>query len=307
MALLSTIEAVRSRVVVGNEFRLKNVEIMLPDVYNDFFRLILGKLLYDEIAGYNSETGVKKEAFNHLESAAAKLIIYKYLVKGQVLIEDTGVNRLETEHSKTAYKNQIKDLRELYFEEAYSSIELLIEVISANPGSFTNWNTAPVKTDQSKLLVKTASSFNEMERLNRKHITFYSLIPVQKQAIDLYLKSRFTATLINELIANTGLTDEKKALLDFLSKALTNFTIAIGMEKNMVHYSVDGISLLLHDKDTASELKSKADLNAIQVQINRYYDTGHRYMALAEKYVSDNTTEIEGEDTEPFEKKQPWL
>jgi hypothetical protein len=123
----------------------------------------------------------------------------------------------------------------------------------------------------------------------------------------LYLRSRFTADLITALITNTGLSTEKIQVHAYLSTALANFTIALGMKKNQVNFSADGITILLHDENTASELKSKAEAQAIESQIQSYEDTGHRYVDLAIKYIAANTTAIDSEDTEPFIKTQPWM
>lgn len=308
MGYIDTIEDFKKHVIVSNDFRLDSAKTILDDVKNDYLVNLFGTALISEIETYkNNASAVKASSFNYMEKAISKFIIEKFLTKGQIMIDNGAVTRIETENSKTAYKNQIKDAKELYLDEAYTALDLLVDLMAANAGSFTNWAGAPIKANQAKLLVKTAKYFNELEALKRKNLTFQSLIPTQINCIDLYLKARFTSALIDELIANSGLNSYKSQLKTYLDKALVNFCIGTGMKKNLVYFSSDGISLVLHDEETASELKSKAELAAIENQINTFLDTGHRYMSLAEQYVRENTTEISGQDTEPFTKTNAWM
>lgn len=309
MGFNTTIEKVKKYVIVTNDFKLANFTILQPDVLKTYFYKSLGKALVDEIEAFEGETNdtPKKQAFDLLENSLAKLVIDKYLTKGQVMIDNAQITRVETDTTKTAYKAQIKDSKEMYFEEAFSIFDLLLDLIISEPATFTTWNDAPIKADQSKLLIKTASNFNEIERLHRKNLTFYALIPTQKNCIDLYLRSRFTAPLVAEIIANASLSPEKAQVREYFMTAIANFTIATGMKKNQVMFSADGISLLLHDEITASELKSKADIASVKSQIDSYFDTAHRYVDLAEKYIASVEDEITTEDTTPFVKTQPWL
>jgi hypothetical protein len=308
MGFNTTIAKLKKYVIVTNDFRLANATILQADILSTHFYKSLGKALVDQIESYeSSEDVVRKQAFDYLENCLAKLVIDKYLTKGQIMIDNAQITRLENENSKTAYKGQIKDSKEMYFEEAFSIFDLLIDLITANADKFTQWENAPLKVDQEKLLIKTAFEFNEIERLNRKNLTFSALVPTQRNCIDLYLRSRFTADLITELLSNTDLDATKKQVRSYLCTALANFTIATGMKRNQVNFSADGISLILQNENTASDLKTKADLISIKNQIETYEDTGHRFVDLAMNYISNNSEDIDTEDTSDFTKTTPWM
>ena len=173
---------------------------------------------------------------------------------------------------------------------------------------FSNWSTSPFKIQSDNLLISTAKEFDFIETLYRKNTTFYSLINSQKTCIDLFIRSRFETDLVDEIILNNSLTAEKSIFRGYIQNALANFTISTAMEKNIVKFSKNGIVQLEQDKDTASQIQSKADLTAISSTIKKYEDIGHRYINLANAYMNKNTSAF-GLTTaeETFTKTRPWM
>jgi hypothetical protein len=290
-------------VVVGNEFLLASLLPIKNDALRKYFEKYFPKALISEIEGYkgDSDLEIKQQAFLLFENALAKLSMYEYLVHGQILISEGNISRLENENSKTAYKNQISEARELYFDTAMDIFESIINHLDAhsNGAVFSTWPTSVLKLQLKRLLIKSASKFNEIERLHRENSTFFALISCQTTMIDLRLKAKFPATLIDELITGGVLSAEKTIFNDYIQKALANLTVAQAIEKNLAVLTSDGIRVIEKDKDTSSYLEKTPESSSISSMMRTYNDIGKRYMDLANEYMYANPTAfgITGEKT----------
>ena len=306
---IKNIDVLRNHVLVSNEFSFKNVNIFKPDALLKYFLPIFNQSLIDQVESFETETNlIKKASFDKFEKALSKFIVFEFLIEGQLTIQDSAVSRIESENSKTAYKNQVLDSRDQLEETALSIIEDLIQLFDDNTVIFTEWLTSPLKKSTDNLLIASASEFNNIERLYRKNTTFYSLVTEQETTIDLFVRSRFDSTLIDEIIANESLSAEKSKFRAYIQKAVANFTIANSIKKNLVKLSRDGVRIIQVDKDTASKIESSADSNSIGVTFNSFLDDGHRYINLADNYKNSNLTAfgLSVSDT-PFVKTKPWM
>lgn len=306
---VKNIEALRNHVLVSHEFSFKNVKIFKPDVLLKYFLPFFSQSLIDQVESFETESNViKKSSFEKFEKAISKFIVFEFLIEGQLTIQDGAVSRIESENSKTAYKNQVLDSRDQLEETGLSIIEDLIQLFDDNTAIFTDWLTSPLKKSTVNLFIKSASEFNEIERLYRKNTTFYSIVTEQETTIDLFIRSRFDSTLIDEIIENDSLTTEKKKFRAYLQKAVANFTIANSIKKNLVKLSRDGVRIIQVDKDTASKIESSADSTSIGMTFKSFMDVGHRYINLADNYKNSNLTAfgLTVSDT-PFVKTKPWM
>jgi len=307
---LATIEDLRKYVIVSSQFTLANITVLKPDVLTAYFKKWIPESMITTIESYKTETlgSVKNNSFLLFENALAKLCIYDFLVHGQFNIGDGGTTRMETDKMKSAFKNQIKDSKELLLERALDVLEELFILFDANTAIFTQWEASTIKVKSKKLLLQTATEFDSIESLYRKNSTFYSLVSSQETCIDLYLRSRFGKTLVDEIIANDSLSAEKKIFREYLQKALANYTVMKSITDKIVIITSDGLRVIQHDKDTASQLETTPSENSISTLIGSREDTAKRYINLADVYMNENKAAFGiTEDKIPFQKTRGWM
>lgn len=306
---INSVDTFKKYVIVGNSFSMQNITTLKPDALLKYFIPLMGQALIDQVESFEIDVNpIKKSSFEKMENALSKFILFDYLVQGQLTIEDGSITRIENDQSKTAFKNQILDAREMLEETALTIMEDLITLFEQNDAIFLLWNSSPAKQNTDKLLIKSAKEFNEIERLFRVNTTFYSLSPTQITCLDLFILSRFDSVLVKEMIDNNALSTEKKIFREYLQKALANFTIATAMEKNLVKFSRDGIRLLQQDNTTASKIEAKADTDLTSKAITKYIDTANRYIDLADKYMNKNLTAFGlTNESQPFIKTRAWM
>lgn len=306
---LETQADLKKYVTVSNELQIESITPLKNDAIEKYFLRWIPQSLVDIIEGYKANAdAVKKKGFDLFENALAKLSLNEFLTIGQLKIQSGSISRVESEKTKTAYKNQITESKEQLLDNGFDLIESLMDHMNANAASFAGWSTSNFKKQSDLLLIKTAREFNDFENLYRKNTTFFSMISNQKTCIDLYLKSRFGETLIDEMIANAALNPIKTKFKTYLQKALANYTILNAAEKKIVNFSADGIRVLQHDKDTASKIESKADLEAISSFMRTYEDAGKRYIDLAYSYMYENKSTFGITDDKPtFTKTTAWV
>jgi len=306
--LLQEITDLRKYVVVGSELSMSSINPSKDDAILKFFNRFFTDALITQLNSYKNETGVKKTAFDLAENALAKFTMYQYLIPGQLRVQDGSVSRIESENSKTAYKNQISDNREEYYESGFNYLNQLISLMESNAGVFSEWANSPLKKRFNLLLIKSAPEFDNYYQLHHSFTTFMSIINQQILGIDLFLKAKFSATLIDELITSTSLSNEKQKFKDYCCKSLANFTIKSALQTKIVSLSSYGITVLEKDKDTSTVLEKTPDLSAISSAINSADENSKRYIDLAYTYMYENPSAFGITTDKPtFTKTQPWV
>jgi hypothetical protein len=306
---LATLEDLKKYVIVSNQFTMPNIEVVKKDIISVYFEKWIPKSLITAIEGYKADANaIKQESFVLFENALAKLCINQYLVSGQISISDGAITRTESEHEKTAYKNQINENRDQYLDNGLNAIEDLFNLMDANTSLFAGWSTSVMKVRSQKLLIQSATEFDLIEMLFRKNATYFQLLSSQETCIDLYLRARFSTTLIDEIVANASLIPEKKQFRIYLQKALANFTLMSAIKDKIGTLTPSGFKIFEQDKDTASTLETSASNEAFSAAIRAREDVAKRYMNLANSYMYSNKSAFGLTDDEtPLTKTANWM
>jgi hypothetical protein len=119
--------------------------------------------------------------------------------------------------------------------------------------------------------------------------TFIEIIPSIKEGQDLHLHPLFGKTLIETLVANSGLSANEQLLRGYLITALVNISMAISMEKGIVKLTPLGAMVIGHNADTSHQIETPAMPEQVAIPYNAFMKTGKRYLDIAYKHAIDTS------------------
>ena len=276
-----------------------------------YFHKFMSQDLIDQIYGWATEANgtVERRCFEFFMGSLARLSIFESIASGEIQYGDGGITRTDNTHQKSAFAGQIRRYSNTLENNAYHEINELIDLMNSEPNIVTEWPGSPGSLLNEKYLIRTSKEFLRYQRLFRPYSTFAELVPSMETQQDFYLYSAFDKDLINELIENDALNEDRTELRTYLVKALVKFTLALGIENGLIKLSSEGARIIEHDEETSKSLETKPDLSSAAYQIRKLMDIGHRYVNQAQKFIEDNPGEFpppEGDDC-PEPPKHPHI
>lgn len=241
---------------IENDFDVDRLKPFERNSKTDFLNKYFNDALITQILSFAAEAigTYKKEVYESLISAHANFTVRKYVNQGEVKISEFGITRVENEQTKTAYANQVKELKNDLEDTAHSSIGALIHLLENDSESIftTNWQASIGYADRGKLLIKSAVIFNSIEPLYRHQTTFISLISQMIEVQEFYILPVIGSDLLAELITNApAMIPVKKEARESILKAVANFTVAEALKKNLVKLTPSGVARFSEESVTS--------------------------------------------------------
>lgn len=280
-------------VKVNKDFDMEAFEAYHDIALNKYFSF-MNLALIANLNSYSASTAGTPErtAYELWMGALCRLSMFEYTSTGEIQIGAEGIIRFEIEGAKTAYKGQIKRLRDDLEDTAFMEINKLVKVLNANTGIFTDWPNSPGSLLNSKHLIKTSEEFSNVQKLYREFSTFMILVPDMKIQQDLYLSSIIESTILAAFISNTSTDAKWIEARSYAVTALVQFTIARGIKTGLVKLSSSGVQVIEEDYNTANALAKQANLNASAATIREFEDTGHRYINKCIEFLQNNPSDF---------------
>jgi hypothetical protein len=276
---------------VSNEFSYETLTSYETASFTKYLEQWFNADLLEQVFGYEAELPATEEykAYEALMFAHVAFTMLEYSQQGEVIVSDLGFVRTENENTKSAYAQQMKMYRTSQEDNGFMYVNKLIDILDTYGGTFPEWANSPGYADRSSLLIKTAKKFNSIQRLYRMNTTFIEIIPSIKEGQDLHLHPLFGKTLIETLVANSGLSANEQLLRGYLITALVNISMAISMEKGIVKLTPLGAMVIGHDADTSSQIETPAMPEQVAIPYKAFMKTGKRYLDIAYKHAVDTS------------------
>lgn len=284
---ITTLAILQKFTNVSKSFSFEKVNSYEQDSITKYLDRWFNSALLDQVFGLSSASAgtPQLKAYESLMYAHVAFTMLEYSLYGEIVVSDLGFTRSENENTKTAYANQMKMYRDSNEDKGFIFVNNLINIFDENPSTFPEWINSPGYAERTTLLIKTARKFNSIQRLYRMNTTFIEIIPAIKEGQDLHLNPYFGKTLIDTLIANSGLSANQVIVRDYLITALVNLSMAISLKKGLVKLTPTGVMVIGHDSKTSNQLETPAMPEHTSTSHNSFMETGKRYIDLAYKHA----------------------
>lgn len=284
---------------------LTGIEITMERVERAYLLPRLGKALFTSFtASYKAAasdaafgTSQEKLLLDYCRRVIGPLFCYHFAAKTDAKVSNSGVQRMETATSKTAYQYQTTRYREENWEEGQDAIEQLLLFLEDNTDTFTSWATSDEFKAYRGLFIQTASEFNSLYPSPAPQRNFHALRPkmvdVEENIIRPFLGDALYADLKEKAILESpGYTDEQKQLIAKLKKAIAYHTVEFSVPFLSVKITAAGISIVASASFSSNDqenTRSGADHKTISDLVNSCNHSARMWLKNAADYLLANS------------------
>lgn len=296
------IDDLRQHLSVTKAFSIEEFDTKLTYATDIYLKEWLGQELLDNVsAAYAASPGtpmpVQYEVIlPKIQFVLAHFTFLEEIPYIELTIDDSGITRAESEHSKTAYSAQINALKDKIAETGYNGLELLLEFLEENEVDYPEWVTTDGYTKNKDHFINTASDFSDNYNLLRGRQTFKVLTHIMDDMEIFYLLPLMGQDWFDELKQKIQdkavLSDFEEKALNYIQRSVANLTISNAVKHLLVRVTPKGIISLEHDKDTSYEIEKTGSDNGSSAKLRAAEDLGKKYLNRLLTYLQANLDEF---------------
>jgi hypothetical protein len=290
--ILETTTDLKKYLSISQNFDFVDFQPYLLKAKNSFTKKYVGSLdVTLAIAASGANEIIINEAREHLRNALANFGYFLYLPYASVQLDSSGISVVSSDQRKNAEWWQINDIRRELLRSGHEAMDLLLEVLEANPTNFPTW-TSNFNTQNHELLVHNTSDFNKYYHIFNSRQTFLALQPSIRQVEDQYIKTMLCPELIEAMKSTAS--GNVLALKESMQKAIVAFTVAKVASVGLFQLDENGLrinfdTLISGRKESASYGKTVDQMTAL---VNEQINNGTQYLKIAKDIILQNPTDF---------------
>lgn len=295
MSIITTIEEVKAIIPLA----ASSSENFLPSfdlAVSEQLIPIIGQELYDALeTAYEGETlsDIQKKLLTKCHAVIVPFAYVEELPLRQVNIGDTGLNVIENQESRKAFKWEFYQLLEKLYKRGYAAQEALIVFLKQNKGSFPEWDDADYNTTGCAI-IRDGSDLRGIISLQEPHRCYMMLkgiiAAIVEETIKPSISEAYYEVLNASIIADT-LTEQEEKLLPKLRMSLCRLAMAkAGTELN-VKFSANGFTIVYEPKDVHEDGRTNAGDSQIARFITQHLESGRALLEQAIAYMNKQASE----------------
>lgn len=251
MALIRTI--VEAKAALPRVLSNLSNSALLPDFGTAEVKYLVPLIsftMYDTIEGKINANPV--EELTEAEAALLPYLrrlsaIYTYLDDlgtDNAKITDSGIRSTESANLPRVFGWQFKELRNTLYQKAFDATEVLLKFLFEHKADYPQWASSDEYASLNALLIKTGTDFDSHYKLWQPMRTFYSLKILIDEVQEDFIKPGVGEDLLQFFVEAENLSEEEKAILKQLKKAVAYKTIKKATEHYSVRFDSNGFTVL---------------------------------------------------------------
>jgi hypothetical protein len=254
----------------------------------------IGEGIYQELLGaYNADSLSldQQNLLPYLQRPLALLGVYEYSMVNAVQFTEHGIQRMENDHMKSAYKYQESAFREQMLETGYESKELLISYLVDNEDTFPSFRDSAQGARNKNVFLNSALTFRAVYSNYVSRRTYEILRALIEDVEALAISDTIGEETYNDLLVkyHSGSQNniEDKAV-QLIHKAVASLAIEEGMRRHLV--LLKGTSVVQSETEGDDyRTNDKRPTNAsLDVTLHQSYIHGNRHINRLISYLTDN-------------------
>ena len=217
---------------------------------------------------------------------------YNFIPKAEVVLSDSGAQRMEANNAKTAFAYQITAALEQRLKEGEAATELLLQFLTEHTATFESWvNSEEFKRFKS-LFIKTGNEFDFLYRTQQPFRNYFAMRFKMVDVEILTIESAITPSVFaylkdKDMEIDPDWTVEEKTLLIYIKKSIAYLTVADSIPNLSVRIDNNGLSVL---SDTGSarnqvEIRKDVDNDKLSLLISTCRESGKQWLNKAIEYI----------------------
>jgi len=239
--LNTKLEEVRKYLPVSIATSFQNISPFIHTAEVNYILPLLGQKFYDQVtAFYDSPLplpdGILEETapkfmilIERIQRALINLTYWSAFDFMNVLMNDSGFHRQESDTEKTLYKYQEESLKAGFKNNGFDALDILLEYIESNITAFPLFLESENYTQRKTSIIPNTTAFNKIFNINNSHLVYIKTARFIAQVEDFDIQAVLGADLYNRVkkeLAKSAPDPKIVALVPYLQKPLAHLAIA---------------------------------------------------------------------------------
>lgn len=284
--LVRPISEIKQYVKLNYTFNHGDLDPTLQRAENKFMVKYLGREQYDILVEANNTDALTEDQEKLLHYASGALYNYAILLALpglNVQISGMGITQQHTDKSKPAFQHAVRALEESLKDAAYDWLESMLDYLEENEDDFPYWVDSDAYTRNKESFINTAARFNECYNIQYKIQTFHAIKPIIYDMECFTILPIIGQTFFDELkteILEKNISAVNKPVINFIQKALANYTIANAIRANWVSIKDSSVTYneLVETNDNPEAVRI-ASAEQLKVKIEHAESMGSMYIS----------------------------
>lgn len=307
MPLFATIQEVKTHLggAVSASVKIESITPFFETAVSNYISPKIGEETVTILRGGNL-TGVKLAAQGLMKSAVAWFAIYEYSTVGNVQFTEGGIQRSESDSLKSAFKYQENSYRRTALKNAWSNVELLLQLLLDKPSEFTEYHASVEKALNNAYLLNFTTDFAKARCRTPERYTYEALLPYVADVDTFCIMDFLGDALYSRLKTkqyvkeDIGWTNEQKAtfqkeqqLIAYLRKGIAEMVYHLATIGNLIEYT--GNRVITRETYLNDDVNKTANppTDVFTATYNQRREWADKYFRLAECYITDHKTTFE--------------
>lgn len=225
----------------------------------------------------------------YLQRPLAKLAMYEYQQIGTVQFTESGLNRIETETHKSAYRYQETAYSNFMLLNGYEDLERLLVYLEAQKADFPTWAASDAYTRHRSLFITYAGEFRRAYGKQVSRYVFEIMRPVMSDIETFAILPLLGEDQFNDLKAKilAGTTSaEEDELHRRIIRAVANYAMEESLKRELVRH--DGNKIVQLEDMESNTTKRVPDSSHLDVTIRHSNEFANRHLTYVKEYLDAN-------------------
>lgn len=298
MTLIIDKATIKEFSAVSNQLEYDTLKPYIIRAEREYIIPEIGQDLYDTIEAFSqssssSSTSIAdEELLERLQEAIINFALYLGFDTLVVNVSDAGIQRTETETSKTAYQYQELNLRNNFLESGYETLGRALEFLEDNKEIYTDWsNNATYYNRFKNLLVHTPVLFSDIFDIKNSWSVFFQIRSVIRKMEDFHISQVLGSDFLTEIKAEI-LDDDatNQTLIDIIRKSVVYLSLSDAALSKIVTFSKEGAIQVKQAGLNINNLKEPASTDKVSAFINQTRSDGEKYVMQLREHLNNNAS-----------------
>lgn len=294
--LITNIDQVKEYVNVSNGLNIKTLRPALNEVEMQELTFYLGNdLLTEIIAQVNSSplviTPRIEKIYKYVMAAAVGVAIFKAGPEIEVIVNDNGILRQETNTEKTAYGGQVKRFRDTAGTRGYRAIDSFLAIMENYAQDYPEWQDSEYFALREGLMIRTAKEFEEAgESIKNSSLTFQALRPIIKEIQETNIKDLLPDEMYISLLEDPSDPDNSTLLKNYIRPAIAKLTIEQALTDMPVELDHESVTVNHVALAGDARVSAAAPIHLIEKKAWGLRGRGGFYISNLKEYLNSNAS-----------------
>jgi hypothetical protein len=256
---------------------------------------MIGDEMYAKLAVIAADADANDQDKELLKKARAIIAPLAYLIELPLIhtqLTDAGLRVISTANMEAAHRWEFNKAEDYFQDAGAFAIEAFLKFLFQHKADYAEWTGSEEFKALDALVFKTGAEFANYFPLSQPYRLFWDFRPLIKEVQDFYIISAIGEEFLTELLQAANPSDEQKAAVVLIKKAVAQYTIIKAIEKRSTQIGTNGFTVkvtgsYIEDASAGKDNAPDARLSLLYASCER---AGDSYLLQLKEYLNKNAS-----------------